>query len=59
MAMKNIKIIMGTFEKGCGVIIRDVNTDMIYHKLVFENEKGCYIEVDNKFYYKEDVEINN
>ena len=52
-----IMLISGTFEPGCGVIIHDKTTDKMYHKIVFKDEFGCYIEVDDHRIYKEDLNV--
>lgn len=53
----NIKVISGTFEKGCGIMVWDKVTDKIYHKIVFEDKNGCCIEVENIRYYKKDLQF--
>ena len=52
-----IILISGTFEPGCGVIIHDKTTDKMYHKIVFKDEFGCYIEVDDHRVYKKDLNV--
>lgn len=38
-----IKILKGTFEAGYGLIVWDINTDKIYHKVV---DKNGFIEIN-------------
>ena len=46
-----MKLISGTFENGCGVIVGD--KDGFYHVVVIDD---C-ITIDGKKYYKEDLEV--
>lgn len=45
-----MKLLSGTFENGCGVIVED--EDSYYHVIV---RNDC-ITIDGKDYYKEDME---
>lgn len=45
-----MKLISGTFENGCGVMVED--KDGYYHAIV---RNDC-ITIDGKDYYKEDME---
>lgn len=45
-----MKLISGTFENGCGVMVED--EDSYYHVIV---RNDC-ITIDGKDYYKEDME---
>lgn len=45
-------IVNGTFEEGCGITIKDTETNEYYHKVVYKNS----IEHNGKLYYKEDIE---
>lgn len=49
-----MKLISGTFQKGCGVIIE--RSGNYYHKIVFEddNEK-CFVEFGDKRIYESEV----
>lgn len=49
-----MKLILGTFQKGCGVIIE--HNGNYYHKIVFEDNNGnCFVELDDKRFYESEV----
>lgn len=53
---ENLTIISGTFEKGCGITVKDEKWN-IYNLLVVadrKTKKPC-IELHNKIYFKEDI----
>lgn len=53
-----VKIIQGTFAKGCGVIAWNTKTDKMYHLIVLEENEGKpFIEIMNQRYYANDVRI--
>ena len=45
-----LEIISGTFENGCGVTIKDTETNEYFVKVVYKNS----IEHNGEIYYKED-----
>lgn len=47
-----LEIISGTFKNGCGVTIKDTETNNYYHKVVYKDS----IEHNGELYYKEDLE---
>lgn len=52
-----LKLIQGSFLEGCGVIVRNVETDKIYHLLVHK-EKGTdrlFVEMNEQKFYKNEV----
>lgn len=50
-----MKLISGTFQKSCGVIVE--HNENYYHKIVFEDKNGkCFIEFDEKRIYESEVE---
>lgn len=49
-----LEIISGTFENGCGVIIKDTKTNKYYHSLVYKDS----IIIEGNTYYKEDITDN-
>lgn len=56
--MKKIKILSGSFLKGCGVTVKDLQSDNFYHLIVLE-DKGSgkmFVEIGNKRYFTEDIE---
>lgn len=53
MSDKKLKLISGTFEDGCGVVIS--HKDEYYHLIV----KDGYVVVDEKKICKEDLEERN
>lgn len=54
-----LKIVQGSFLEGCGVIVRDTETDNIYHLLVHKEKKTdrLFVEIGEKKYYKEDMQL--
>ena len=52
-----LKIVQGSFLEGCGVIVRDTETDNIYHLLVHKEQKTdrLFVEIGEKKYYKEKI----
>ena len=49
-----MKLISGTFQKGCGVIVE--HNGNYYHKIVFEDNNGkCFVEFDDKRIYESEV----
>lgn len=52
-----LKLIQGSFLEGCGVIVRNIKTDGIYHLLVHK-EKGTdklFVEISEQKFYEEDI----
>ena len=52
-----LKLIQGSFFEGCGVIVRNVDTDGIYH-LIVRKEKGTdklFVEIGEQKFYEEDI----
>lgn len=54
-----LKIIQGSFIDGCGLIAHDTETDEFYHLLVLKEKETdrLFIEIGEKKYYKEDVQL--
>ena len=52
-----LKIIQGSFLEGCGVIVRNVETDGTYHLLVHKEKETdrLFVEIKEKKYYEEDI----
>ena len=52
-----LKIIQGSFIEGCGVIVRDTETDNIYHLLVRKEKETdrLFVEIGEKKYYESEV----
>lgn len=53
-----IKVLSGSFLKGCGVTVYHRESDSIYHLIVLE-DKGSgrlFVEIENKQYFAEDIE---
>lgn len=49
-----MKLLSGTFQKGCGVIIE--RNGNYYHKIVFEDDNGNrFVEFDDKRIYESEV----
>lgn len=53
---KRFKVISGSFLKGCGVVVWDLETDKIYHTLVLRNKETglLFAEISGKVHYKEE-----
>lgn len=53
-----LKLIQGSFLEGCGVVVRNVETDGIYHLLVHKEKATgkLFVEIDEKKFYKEDMQ---
>lgn len=54
---KKLSILSGTFEIGCGIMVKD-ETHNFYHLLVVEDretKKAC-IELHDKVYFEEDIQ---
>ena len=56
--MKKLKLLSGTFEKGCGVSIRDIEKDNFYHLIVLEDKetRKPFIEIANIQYFECDID---
>ncbi len=54
-----IKILSGTFEKGCGVTVHHIQSNSFYHLIVCEDKetKNQFIEIKGKRYFKEDIKV--
>ena len=52
-----LKLIQGSFLKGCGVIVRNVETDGIYHLLVHKEKRTSklFVEIGEQKFYEEDI----
>ena len=53
---QNIKKLSGSFQIGCGIMVKDENYN-IYHLIVVEDratKKAC-IELHNNIYFEEEV----
>ena len=52
-----LKLIQGSFLEGCGVIVRNVDTDGTYHLIVHKEKKTCklFVEIGEQKFYKEDI----
>ena len=52
-----LKLVQGSFFEGCGVIVRNVDTDGIYHLIVHkEKETGkLFVGIGEQKFYEEDV----
>ena len=48
-----LEIINGSFEEGCGITIKDTETNNYYHKVVYKNS----IEHNGELYYKDDFSL--
>ena len=48
-----LEIINGSFEEGCGITIKDTETNNYYHKEVYKNS----IEHNGELYYKDDFSL--
>lgn len=48
-----MELVIGTFEKECGVIVE--YNGKLYHKIVFEDENGCFVEFEGKKFYKNEI----
>lgn len=55
---EKIKILSGSFLKGCGVTVYHQESDNIYHLIVLEDKESgrLFVEIGNKKYFKEDIE---
>lgn len=53
-----IKILSGTFEKGCGVIVHHIQSNNFYHLIVFKDKETSklFVEIGDKQYFEEDIE---
>lgn len=50
-----MKLIWGTFQKGCGILIE--HNGEYYHELVYEDQNGqCYTEFGDRRVYESEVE---
>lgn len=52
-----LKLIQGSFLEDCGVIVRNIETDGIYH-LIVHKEKGTsklFVEISEQKFYEEDI----
>lgn len=55
MRKNKLKIISGTFQKGCGVSVE--YNGKYYHKIVLEDEnRKCFVEIGDKRIYESEVE---
>lgn len=56
-----VKILSGTFEKGCGVLIHLMQSDNFYHLIVLEDKETGkpFVEIKNKQYFEDDIERMN
>lgn len=56
-----VRILSGTFEKGCGVLVHHIQSDNFYHLVVLEDKetRKPFIEIRNKQYFEEDIERRN
>lgn len=56
--MKKIKLLSGTFEKGCGVVVKNLQSDNFFHLLVLKDKTTgkLFVEIGNKQYFEEDIE---
>ena len=54
-----IKILSGTFEKGCGVTVHHIQSNSFYHLIVCEDKETGkpFIEIKDKRYFKEDIQV--
>lgn len=52
-----LKLIQGSFLEGCGVIVRNVETDKIYHLLVHKEKEAdrLFVEIGGQKFYKEQI----
>ena len=52
-----LKLIQGSFLEGCGVIVRNVETDGIYHLIVHKEKKTdrLFVEIGEQKFYKNEV----
>lgn len=52
-----LKLIQGSFLEGCGVILRNVETDEIYHLLVHKEKATgkLFVEIREQKFYEEDI----
>lgn len=52
-----LKLIQGSFLEGCGVIVRNIETDGIYHLLVHKEKETdrLFVEINEQKFYKEDI----
>lgn len=50
-------ILQGSFLEGCGVIVRDEETDEFYHLLVHKEKETnrLFVEIREKKYYESEV----
>ena len=53
-----LKVLSGTFEKGCGVLIHDIQSDIFYHLIVLEDKetRKPFVEIKSKRYFVTDIE---
>lgn len=52
-----LKLVQGSFVEGCGVIVRNVDTDRIYHLLVHKERETdkLFVEIGEQKFYKEQI----
>lgn len=52
-----LKLIQGSFLEGCGVVVRNVDTDGIYHLLVHKEKETdkLFVEIGEQKFYEEQI----
>ena len=55
-----LRLIQGSFLEGCGVIVRNIETDEIYHLIVHKEKETnrLFVEIGEHKYYSAQIRRN-